>query len=466
MQKKQRFNLLFLSTTAFAVVLQAHNFQKEFERKYFTNDSSKKLFTHQVNDLNDEQIDQFILGKSFFSIPWVEAPSATTARDGLGPLFSANTCTSCHPNNGVSSVYNERGDISRGYVSRLSIPSKDTKEDKQELYKQGFISEPTYGSQISINGTKNVPFEAKPKIIYQKVLITYPDGKKVELQKPLHSIDAQLQYLQYGIPDTKTIISNRIAQSLVGLGLLEQLSDKQILANEDKEDKDHDGISGKANRVYSSEFKTYKIGRYTWKANTPSVIEQVANAAHNDMSISTPFFPKENCTAAQIECNKASKGDALRAGTSFDLPMKRLEAIAFYLKHLKVPNSKITQKEGEELFHSIGCTKCHIPTFTLSNGAMIKPYTDLLLHDMGKGLSDGRSEFLANADEWRTTPLWGIGKRETALGRKPNFLHDGRAKDIEEAILWHGGEAQKIKESFIELSPQNREKVIKFIKEL
>lgn len=465
---KRSYFFLLSSATAFAVGLSANTLQREFEGKYFTNDLSKKLFSRQVSGLNDKQIDKFILGKSFFRIPWVEAPSATTARDGLGPLFSANTCISCHPNNGVSSIYNEKGDISRGYVSRLSIPSYTdiTEEEKEQLYYNGFIKEPTYGSQISINGTKSVPYEAKPKLLYQKIKIKYPDGKTIELRKPIHGIDSQLQDLKYGKPQQDTVISNRIPQALVGLGLLEQISDAQILANEDIKDTNRDGISGKANRVYSREFKTYKIGRYTWKANTSSVIEQVANAAHNDMSISTPFFPKENCTKAQINCNKASKGDVKRAGTPFDLPMKRLEAIAYYLKHLKVPKSNITQKKGQELFMEIGCAKCHIPSFTLANGATIKPYTDLLLHDMGKDLNDGRNEFLASGREWRTSPLWNIGKYEKALGKKPNFLHDGRARNIEEAILWHGGEAQKIKETFMELSSKNREKIIQFIKEL
>lgn len=466
MQKKLKYSFSFLSVVALATSLQANTLQKEFEKKHFTNDNSKKLFSHRVTGLNDEQIDQFILGKSFFRIPWVEAPSATTARDGLGPLFSANTCISCHPNNGISSIYTDNGDISRGYVSRLSIPSNGSIEHKNELTLKGFVSEPVYGTQLSINGSKNVPFEGKPKLTYKKITLTYPDGEKVELQKPIHGIDNQVKDLQYGKMDKNTIISNRIAQSLAGMGLLEKITDEQILANEDIDDSNNDGISGKANKVYSLEHKTYKLGRYTWKASAPSIIEQTANAAHNDMSLTSPFIEVENCTTFQEACNKAPKGDAIRAGTPHDLPQQRLEAIAFYLKNLKIPKSTVTEKKGEELFNTIGCAKCHIPSFTLSNGATIKPYTDLLLHDMGEGLSDGRSEFLASGSEWRTSPLWSIGKYEQALGKKPNLLHDGRARTIEEAILWHGGEAQKAQNSFMELSKENREKVIKFIKEL
>ncbi len=467
MLKKQKYNLWLLSVgVIFHSTLIASEIQKKFEQTYYTSDQSKNMLSHSIEGLNDEQIDQFMLGKSFFRIPWVEAPSATTARDGLGPLFSANTCTSCHPNNGVSSIYNDIGDISRGYVQRLSIPSDGSKEHLTQLSLQGFVSEPSYGSQISINGTKNVPFEAKPKLEFETLSVTYPDGESVALKKPILGIHNQLQQLQYGKPHKEMIISNRIAQSLIGMGLLEQISDEQILANEDIEDIDNDGISGKANRVYSLVTKQEAIGRYTWKASAPSILEQTANAAHNDMSLTTPLIPKENCTQNQIECQKAPKGDALRAGTPFDLPQQRLEAISYYLKNLKVPKSVITQKEGEKLFNTIGCAKCHIPSFTLSSGAVIKPYTDMLLHNMGEGLADGRVEFLANGSEWRTAPLWAIGKREITLGKKAQYLHDGRADSIEEAILWHGGEAQSAKEQFMQLSKQNREKIIKFIKEL
>jgi len=465
MQKKLKFSFRLLSVAAFAVTLNGET-THTLESKYFTKESSKKLFTHPVSGLNDQQFDTFILGKSFFRIPWVEAPSATTARDGLGPLFSANACISCHPNNGVSSVYNDNGDISRGYVSRLSIQNNETPEHKKEQTLKGFISEPTYGSQLSINGTKNVPFEGKPKIEYETINIVYPDGETVKLQKPIQGIESQTKELQYGAMDKDTIISNRIAQALVGMGLLDQISDEQILLNEDINDSDNDGISGKANKVYSLEDKTYKVGRYTWKASSPSILEQVANAAHNDMSLTSPLIEEENCTPSQIECNKAPKGDTLRAGTPHDLPLQRLEAISFYLKNLKVPRSTITEKKGEELFSQIGCTSCHTPSFTLNNGLTIKPYSDLLLHDMGEALKDGRVEFLANGQEWRTAPLWGIGKRELALGKKPSFLHDGRARSIEEAILWHAGEAQKAKDAFMELSKKNRKKIIRFIKEL
>jgi CxxC motif-containing protein (DUF1111 family) len=468
MQKKQSYNklfilLAFISSVVFTTELFAFD---KLDKKYTTKDNSKKLFLHKVSGLNDEELDQFILGRSFFKIPWVEAPSATTARDGLGPLFNANTCASCHPNNGVASVYNKEGLLSRGYVTRLSIPSNGSSEHKKQMKYNGFVAEPNYGSQISINGTKNVPFEAKPIVVYENKKVTYPDGKVVILSKPIYSSKTQLTDLQYGELHKDVAITNRVGQALVGLGLLDMLSDEQILANEDINDKNNDGISGKANKVYSVVHDDFRVGRYTWKASAPSVLHQVAGAANNDMSLTSPLFPNENCTDIQEQCKKAPKGDSKRAGTKFDLPQERLDAIAFYLKNLKVPYSTITQKKGEKLFKQIGCASCHTPSFKLANGYEIKPFSDMLLHDMGEDLSDGRVEFFATPTEWRTAPLWAIGKREIALAKKPDFLHDGRAKSLEEAILWHGGEAQKSKQNFMNLPANDREKVIKYLKEL
>ena len=472
MQMKQNFNsfksLLLMSSVVFTTGLLAFSetMQNKLDKKYTTTSQTKKVFMKQVGGLNDEEQDSFMLGRSFFTIPWVEAPSATTARDGLGPLFNSNTCINCHPNNAIGSVYNKNNNISRNYVTRLSIPSNGSFEHKKMLQYSGFVKEPTYGEQISINGVQGVPYEAKPVIKYKDITVTYPDGKKVILKQPLQGIDNQLKNLQYGNIEKNVSITNRLAPALVGLGLIEQLTDEQILANEDINDENNDGISGKANIVYSVKYKDFRVGRYTWKGSAPSVIHQSAAAAYNDMSLTNFYFQQENCTDSQKECLKGPKGDDVNGVKTFDLPMQRLEAVAFYLKNLKIPKSNITEKKGEKLFENIGCVKCHTPSFTLSSGYKIKPFSDLLLHDMGKALSDGRVEFKASKREWKTAPLWGIGKYKQATGKNPELLHDGRAKTIEEAILWHGGESQEIKESFMNLSKKQRDLIIKYIKEL
>ena len=464
--KKILFSVTSTVLLSTVLVLAQSRLQNNLDKKYTTTLQNKKLFMQEVSGLNYEEQDKAMLGLSFYRIPWVEAPAATTARDGLGPLFNANTCISCHPNNAIGSVYNDKGQISRAYVIRLSVPSTGFTEDKNTLKYNGFIPEPTYGSQISINSVGNVPFEAKPHIVYEKIKITYPDGKEIYLSKPKQNLKDEITSLNYGSLHQDVIISKRLAPALVGLGLLEQISDKTILAQEDINDSNHDGISGKANIVYSPEFKDFRVGRYTWKASVASVLHQSAAAAHNDMSLTNPFFKTNNCTNIQKECLDAPKGDTARAGTPFDLPLYRLEAISFYLKNLKIPKSTITEKEGENIFNELSCVKCHTPSYTLDNGYKIKPFTDLLLHDMGEGLSDGRSEFKANAKEWRTAPLWSIGKYKLATGKEPELLHDGRAKSIEEAILWHGGEAITSRNLFMKLSKKEREALIAYINEL
>lgn len=415
-------------------------------------------FKKSYSGLNNDEIDIMMLGKSFFRIPWVEPPSATTARDGLGPLFNANTCTSCHPNNALGSVYNDEGGISRSMVVRLSIPTDNSQEHQAILKKSGFIPEPTYGAQLAMNGLQSVPYEGKLKITYGSKEVVYPDGHKVQLRVPTY----ELTHLQYGKLHDEVAISVRKAPALVGLGLLEQLDDATILQNEDVEDANNDGISGKANMVYSIEYDDYRVGRYTYKGSAPTVKHQSAAAFHNDMSLTTTLFPMDNCTKVQEACLKAPK-----ARDKIDVPNIRLDAINFYLTHLKVPVSskKVTQKvqEGKKLFSQIGCAKCHIPELKTKEGVSVKAYTDLLLHDMGEGLSDGRVEFEASKTEWKTPALWGINSYAKAIKKAPDYLHDGRARSLEEAILWHGGEAENIKEKFMHLNKQQREQIIQFL---
>lgn len=421
---------------------------------------SKKAFTKSYSNLNYEEEDTFMLGRSFFTIPWVEAPSATTARDGLGPLFNANTCVSCHPNNALGSVYSKNGSISRSMVVRLSIPSNNSDLHKKILSKIGFIPEPTYGAQLSLNGLSNVSYEGKLNIEYSKKSVTYADGKTLELRVPSYS----LKNLNYGELFPNTNITVRKAPALVGLGLLEEVLDEEILKNEDIEDKNNDGISGVANIVFSIKTNSYKVGRYTYKASAPTVKHQNAAAFHNDMGLTTTYFPTDNCTKKQTSCLNAPK-----ARDYIDVPDFRLEAIDFYLRHLKVPKTKIETsyiKEGKKIFNDISCSKCHLNSLKTKTGLIIRPYSDFLLHDMGELLGDGRREFKASKNEWRTAPLWGINSYEKAIGKRVDFLHDGRARSIEEAILWHAGEALSSKNSFMNLDETKRTKVIKFIRSL
>ncbi|MBU3015908.1 thiol oxidoreductase [Poseidonibacter lekithochrous] len=419
----------------------------------------KSLLLKPIKNLSDEQYDKFILGRSFFVIPWVEAPSATTARDGLGPLFNANTCVSCHPSNGRGTLYNKNMQFSRSLIAKLSLPSSSLLEHKEILKTSPLIVEPTYGGQVAINANHGVNFEAKPDIKYKEIEVKFPDGEIDRLLKPIYA----LKDLQYGELHKDTIITFRLAPSLNGLGYLEDISNEDILNNVDEFDKDNDGISGRANYVYSPITKKMELGRYSWKASTSSLKHQSADAAFNDMGLTTSFFPSDNCTKNQKACIEAPKARDL-----IDLTDERLDAISFYIKNRKTYSVKETKdyNAGLEIFKSISCAKCHINSFTTKSGVNISPFTDMLLHDMGEGLADGRSEFKANGNEWRTPPLWGLALHKSINKKSPRLLHDGRARTFQEAILWHDGEASGAKEKYMNLDKKSREKLIKFLNEV
>ncbi|MBP7769756.1 MAG: thiol oxidoreductase [Aliarcobacter sp.] len=460
--KKHKFNLSFFNRIILIKSLIAISavglFAFDNVSKYLSNNKDSSLLLKPVSSLNDEQYDKFILGRSFFAVPWVESPSATTARDGLGPLFNANTCLSCHPKNGRGTLFSN--DLpSRSLVARLSIGANKTLIHKELLAKKGFIPEPTYGNQLSINGIFAVNFEGKIKIDFKEILVDFTDGEKQILLKPNYS----LENLNYGALHKDTNISYRIASSLNAIGLIELISNEDILANEDINDLDGDGIKGQANYVYSNITKKEELGKYTWKASVAFLKEQIAGAASNDMGLTTTIFPDENCTQAQEKCLNAPK-----ARDAIDLPDERLDAVTYYLKNIKAYSAKETKeyKEGLKLFDSISCSKCHISSFNTKEGFKISPFSDFLLHDMGEELADGRVEFKASSTQWRTAPLWGLALHEKINKEKPRLLHDGRARDFQEAILWHGGEAQKSKENFMNLPKEKREKLIKFLEEL
>ena len=459
MLKKQKFNFSFFRlvlTKSLVAIFATGLFAVNNTGDFFSTKKDKSLMLKPISGMNDEQYDKFILGRSFFVIPWVEAPSATTARDGLGPLFNANTCVSCHAGNGRGTLYNKKGKPSRSLVARLSIASNGSFEHKELLNKNGFIPHPVYGAQISINGIHGVDFEARVKIDFEKIKVKFPDGEIDELLKPKY----ELINKNYGKILEDTATTYRIAPSLHGLGLIEKISNEDILKNVDENDSNNDGISGKANMVYSPKTKKYELGKYTWKASSASVIEQSAAAASSDMGLTSMYFMNENCTSSQKECN-----DAPKAVHKEDITPQRLEAISFYLKNTKAYKPKQTQefKEGLEIFESIGCVKCHANNFKISDNLTISPYSDFLLHDMGEQLSDNRNEFNASSKEWRTSPLWGLSLHEKINKKRPRLLHDGRARDFQEAILWHGGEANSVKENYMNLPKQTRKKLLKFL---
>ena len=295
----------------------------------------------------------------------------------------------------------------------------------------------------------------------------FKDGESFSLQKPI----IKIKDLNYGDLHKDTLFSVRTAQAMVGLGLLEAIKESDILALSDPEDKNADGISGKPNQVWDVKQKKTVLGRFGWKANQPNVEQQSAGAFLGDMGLTTSLFPNQNCTKVQEQCMKAPSGGEL------EVPDDILEKVVFYASMLAVPARRNVEDKnvlrGEELFKDSGCQSCHVAEFTTGNSVLypelsqqtIRPYTDLLLHDMGEGLSDNRPDYEATGSEWRTPPLWGIGLVEK-VNKHTRFLHDGRARNLSEAILWHGGEANESKTSFIEMPKDDRKALLAFLNSL
>lgn len=406
----------------------------------------------------------FSVGNSFFRNPWVIAPSSTDARDGLGPLFNTNSCQGCHIKDGRGHPP-APGETAVSLFLRLSVPAGPG-TDPQLLGQHGFVPAPVYGSQLQTAAIPGMQPEAQLHVEWQLFEETLEDGSKVELRRPLYRIDNP----NYGALPDNLMISPRVAPPMIGLGLLEAISEATILAAEDPNDEDADGISGRANQVWDRIEQRTALGRFGLKAAEVSVMQQSLAAFAGDMGLSSNLVPDTDCTAVQ-QCDRFADG-----GTP-EVSDKIAAFINFYAMSLAVPARREMDnpaiQSGAQLFNEIGCAACHTPRHTTGTVAdrpelsnqVIWPYTDLLLHDMGEGLADGRSEFLADGNEWRTPPLWGLGLTQQ-INPRAGFLHDGRARTLEEAILWHGGEAQATIERYRALPAELRHSLVTFLNSL
>ncbi len=382
--------------------------------------------------------------------------------DGVGPLFNSTACEGCHVEDGRAAPPVEFGKPADGLLFRVSIPGADEHG--------GPKPHPVYGGQLADNAIPGHKPEVKIDIAYQEIIGQYADGMEYRLQKPVYSFPEQ----NYGPLGDDAMISPRIAPFMIGMGLIDAITEQDMLTYADPDDKDGDGISGKANNVWSVEFNKYMLGKYGWKAETPTLNHQGMDAAVNDMGVTNPLFPVENCTVAQGDCKQALSGTT---DAPVEMTEKQMNAVTTYLEFLGVPGRDYLDNpdviRGEKLFKDSGCESCHRETFVTGteqrqrrlHNQTIHPYSDFLLHDMGPLLADNRPSFDADGYEWRTPPLWGIGMVETVNGHT-RFMHDGRARNLEEAILWHGGEAELSKQRFTQLALSDREAIIKFLKSL
>jgi len=432
-------------------------------------------FSHPSANLTFEGREPFFVGNGIFKKLWVSSPSSTAASDGLGPLFNERACQRCHLKDGRGHPPQGPGEPANSMLMRLSVPPS-TDEEKARLanFETLRIPEPSYGGQLQDYAVPGLKAEGRFSIDYDEIEVALSGGETVSLRKPVVTIED----LGYGPMAPDTMTSLRIANPMIGLGLLEAIHPADVLAGADSDDADGDGISGRPSLVRDPETGQLTLGRFGWKASTPTVKVQSAEAFAGDIGISTPLVTDAfgECSIAQHECREMPSGVQPRLG-DVEAPDPILELVAFYSGNLAVPARRDADDpavlRGKAMFYEAGCPACHTPKFVTSRDAeteahrfqLIWPYTDLLLHDMGEGLADGRPVGSASGREWRTAPLWGIGLTETVNGHT-NFLHDGRARNLLEAILWHGGEAAGARDRVAAMDAADRAALIRFLESL
>ena len=411
----------------------------------------------------------FSVGNSFFRSPWVIAPSTTTARDGLGPLFNTNACQNCHIKDGRGHPPAPEAANAVSMLVRLSIP--DSPAYANVIEQLGVVPEPVYGGQFQDMAVPGVTPEGKVRVEYTPVSIRFKDGTEVELRKPA----LQFTQLGYGPMHPDTRFSARVAPPMIGLGLLEAIPEDAILANAAAQAKENNGINGRANRVWDDAQQKTVMGRFGWKAGQPNLNQQNVHAFSGDMGLTTSLRPFDDCTDAQTACKQAPNGNGPDGEPEVSDNILRL--VLFYTRNLAVPARRGVNDEqvlaGKNLFFQAGCQSCHTPKYTTAANAaepelanqVIRPYSDLLLHDMGDGLADHRTEFQASGRDWRTPPLWGIGLTQ-AVSDHTQFLHDGRARNLLEAVLWHGGEAQQAQQQVLSFNAEQRAALLAFLNSL
>ncbi len=409
-------------------------------------------FEQPSTNMNAAEIARHAAGDAGFERIFVTSPAPVN--QGVGPIFNHVSCVSCHPKNGKS-VQPTSGLDLKGLLFRVSIPRADES--------QGPMPVPGLGGQFQQRAILGTTSEGSAQISFSETTHTFSDGTPYALRKPTYTLTSTTATIPANM-----MVSPRIAQQVIGLGLLEAISETDIIAQQDINDVNGDGISGKANRVFNPVNNLFELGRFGWKANNASLLEQTAGAIHQDIGITSYIFPQESASG-QVQ------DDGLTDDPEID--SQSLVNLAFYVQSLAVPKRRFfndaNTNNGKKIFFNIGCNNCHTQKyitgnsspFTFLNNQTIYPYTDMLLHDMGNDLADGRPDFLANGNEWRTPPLWGIGLSELVNGHT-SLLHDGRARNILEAIMWHGGEAESQINKVSKLSKKDREDLVKFVSSL
>ena len=420
---------------------------------------NRNAFALPAPSLSARDLRDFNFGNRLFTTTWVAAPAPVEAFDGRGPTFNRVSCSGCHVRDGRGRPPIEGEKELLSMLLRLSVPGRSEHG--------GPNPHPAYGDQLNDRALPGVPAEARVEIRYVEREGRYDDGTPYSLRQP----EYRLHDAAVGAMGEEVMVSPRVAQHMPGLGLLEAVAEADLVARADPDDANGDGISGRVNRVWNPVTQREEFGRFGWKANVASLMQQSAGAANGDIGLTSRWFPEENCPPAQTACAATVNGGTPELSDAY------LDKLVFYLRALAVPARRIGEAarvaQGEQVFTRSGCAACHIPQLRTAADAQpallaaqdFAPYTDLLLHDMGEGLADDRPDFLADGREWRTAPLWSLGLVPTVNGHS-HYLHDGRARNLEEAILWHGGEAAAAQRAFLAATRDERAALIAFLQSL
>lgn len=458
--------ILLLSLLLFLVSCSSNDDYTSIEESNYPDLSLRKMaggdntiFTNTSNSystpspaLTVDELSTHLKGDLDFESIFVTAPNDVNS--GLGPIFNNSSCISCHPRDGRA-AHPVNMASRNGLLLRTSLPGTSTNG--------GPVAVSGFGLQIQNQALFNFLPEAEYTVQYEEITETLADGTIVSLRKPVFGV------INTYIPFPKdALISPRIAPPVFGLGLLEAIPEQAILAAQDLNDYNQDGIYGKVNYVWNPLTQKSELGRFGWKANVSNLLIQCAAAYVEDMGITNYIFP--------LETGYGQSNGSDGFDDDPELPDENLANITFYTQTLAVPaprnTDNITVRKGARIFENLLCATCHTPKQQTGYSSIralsyqtFYPYTDMLLHDMGDGLADNRPDFLANGREWKTRPLWGIGL-SFVVNNHTNFLHDGRARNLTEAILWHGGEAENAKQKFKQLSKEDREALLQFIQSL
>ncbi len=469
------------ATAAFSVQNIAADFEPGEDRPGGAATSKRpgqnaNAFSHASGNLSFEDEFTFKIGNGIFRKLWVSSPASTRSSDGLGPYYNARACQRCHLKDGRGHPPAGPDDTFVSMLFRIGVPAS-TPEQIADLkaHRANTFPDANYGGQIQDVAIQGFASEATPTINYTEHQVQLNGGEVATLRKPSYTFSN----LAFGPFPSDLMISPRVANQMIGLGLLEAIPDAEVLKNADPHDANGDGISGRANRVWDVRKKGISLGRFGWKAGQPTVEQQSSGAFLGDMGLSTSLFPHHagDCMPSNERCQAAPHGADAEKDTP-EVTDKMLELVTFYAQNLAVPRRVQAKEErvlqGKSVFSAAGCAACHTPRQMTGTGEhipealrgqVIWPHTDLLLHDLGPELADGFTEGVASGIEWRTAPLWGIG-HTMAVSKHTQFLHDGRARNLLEAILWHGGEAEAARNKVVNMMPAERKLLLAYLNSL